>query len=55
MLASVAIPRPETVVRWHRGGFQLYWRRKSRSHGGRPQIPADVRRLIRDMNLVNPL
>jgi hypothetical protein len=34
----LAIVRPETVVRWHRAGFRCYWRWKSRSRGGRPQI-----------------
>jgi hypothetical protein len=29
--------RPETLVRWHRGGFRRYWRWKSRNPGGRPR------------------
>jgi transposase InsO family protein len=42
-------------VRWHRAGFRSYWRWKSRSLGGRPQIEADLRALIRRMSIENPL
>ena len=49
------IVRPETLVRWHRAGFRRYWRWKSRSLGGRPQIGADLRALIRRMSDDNPL
>jgi len=34
----LVIVKPETVVNWHRAGFRLYWRWKSRSRGGRPRI-----------------
>jgi hypothetical protein len=47
--------QPDTVLRWHGMGFQLYWRWKSRSRGGRPRIPVEVRRLIRRMSLENLL
>jgi transposase InsO family protein len=47
--------RPETLVRWHRGGFRRYWRWKSRSFGGRPQIDTELRALIRQMSIENPL
>ena len=36
-------------------GFRLYWRWKSRSRGGRPKVPAEIRRLIREMSLANRL
>ena len=49
------IIRPETLVRWHRSGFRRYWRRKSRSLGGRPKIAADLRALIGRMSAENPL
>src|SRR5947199_801343 len=52
---AVAIIRPETLVRWHRAGFRRFWRWKSRSLGGRPQIDADLRALIRRMSLENAL
>jgi hypothetical protein len=42
-------------VRWHRAGFRCYWRWKSRSLGGRPQIETDLRAFIRRMSLDNPL
>src|ERR1700716_987317 len=45
VLKAITIVRPETLVRWHRAGFRRYWRWKSRSLGGRPQIDADARRL----------
>jgi hypothetical protein len=47
--------RPETLLRWHRAGFRAFWRWKSRPRGGRPSIPADIRRLIREMSIANPL
>src|SRR5258708_33086584 len=52
---ALAIVRPETVVRWHRAGFRLFWRWKSRRRGGRPRVPPEIRKLIRDMSLANPL
>src|SRR5216683_2411658 len=55
ILQVLTVVRPETVVRWHRTGFRLYWRWKSRSRGGRPKIKADLRTLIRRMNRENPL
>jgi hypothetical protein len=55
VLRAVTVVRPETVVRWHRGGFRLYRRWKSRWHDGRPRMSADIRRLIREMRLANPL
>jgi len=55
VLNVVAIIKPDTVVRWHRTGFRLYWRWKSRARGGRPRIPAEIRGLIRDMSLANRL
>src|SRR5882757_895852 len=55
VLNAVTIAQPETVIRWHRTGFRLYWRWKSRSRGGRPRIPREIRRLIREMSLANRL
>ena len=55
ILKVITIIRPETVVRWHRAGFRRYWRWKSRSLGGRPQVEADLRALIRRMSVDNPL
>src|ERR1700704_3930228 len=55
VLNAVTIIQPETVLRWHRSGFRLYWRWKSRSRGGRPRVPVEIRRLIRQMSLANRL
>src|SRR4029077_16283289 len=55
ILKAITIVRPETLVRWHRAGFRRYWWWKSRSLGGRPQIAADLRALIRRMSAENPL
>src|SRR5258707_10066989 len=55
VLQAMMIIRPETFVRWHRAGFRRYWRWKSRNLGGRPQISADLRALIRRMSVENLL
>lgn len=56
ILASIRIVKPETVVRWHRKGFRLFWRWKSRVRGtGRPKINEELRALIRQMCRENPL
>ena len=52
---ALAVVRPETVTRWHRAGFRSYWRWKSRGWSGRPALPAEIRKLIREMSLANPL
>jgi hypothetical protein len=54
ILNTLVIVKPETVIRWHRAGFRLFWRWKSRSRGGRPKVPLEIRQLIRDMSLANP-
>jgi Integrase core domain len=51
VLNTITIIRPETLVRWHRAGFRRYWRWKSRSLAGRPQIDVDLRALIRRMSI----
>jgi putative transposase len=43
----LVIVRPETVIGWHRAGFRLYWRWRSRPRSGRPKITAEIRLLIR--------
>ena len=55
ILDAVAILEPETVIRWHRAGFRLFWRWKSRRRAGKQQVSLEVRRLIREMSLTNPL
>src|SRR5260370_36338788 len=55
VLAAITIVQPETIIRWHRTGLRLYWRWKSRSRGGRPRIPLEIRRLVREMSAPNRL
>ena len=51
----LTIIRPETLVRWHKAGFRRYWRWKTNSRGRRPQIQIELRALIRQMSMENPL
>jgi Integrase core domain len=55
VLDALKIVRPETVIGWHRAGFRAYWRWKSRPRGGRPKTPLEIRQLIREISLANPL
>jgi transposase InsO family protein len=55
ILQALTLIRPETLVRWHLAGFRGYWRWKSGSRGGRPQIESDLRALIKKMSMENPL
>jgi putative transposase len=52
--SALLIVKPETVIAWHRRGFRLYWRWKSRHCDGRPAVSPEVRNLIRQMSLANP-
>lgn len=47
------IVKPATVIAWHRAGFRLYWRWRSRRRGGRRRITEQVRSLIRNLRLEN--
>jgi len=55
MYDALAIVRPDTVMRWHRAGFRWYWRWKSRRRCGRPTVSLEIRRLVRQMSIANPL
>jgi putative transposase len=50
----LVVVKPETVVGWHRAGFRLFWRWRSRARGGRPKTTAEVRTLIRRLAEENP-
>jgi hypothetical protein len=52
--SALLIVQPETIVRWHRQGFRLYWRWKSRKKQGRPLVDREIRDLIRRMCQENP-
>lgn len=55
LLDTVQVVKPQTVLRWHRGGFRAFWRWKSRRRAGRPKIDRALRDLIRRMSRENPL
>lgn len=50
---SLLIVRPATVVRWHRRGWRLLWRWRSRGQSGRPTITAELRAMIRRLSSEN--
>jgi len=52
--SALVIVKPETVIAWHRRGFRLYWRWKSRHPQGRPSASKEVIELIRAMSMANP-
>jgi transposase InsO family protein len=52
---AITIIGPDTVLRWHRMGFRVWWRWKSRNSGGRPRVDQNLRVLIRRMASENPL
>lgn len=52
---QLLLVRPETVVRWHRRGWRLYWRWRSGKARGRPPLSPEVRGLIARMGRENPL
>ena len=52
--SALLIVQPATVVKWHRQGFKLYWRWKSRKKPGRPPVDREIRDLIRRMSRENP-
>jgi transposase InsO family protein len=55
--AALLIVKPDTVIRWHRQGFKLYWTWKSSKgkKGGRPKVEKEIRTLIRRMSRENPI
>src|ERR1700682_2137843 len=52
--SALIIVKPETVIAWHRQGFRLYWKWKSRHLAGRPSVSSELADLIRRMSLANP-
>jgi hypothetical protein len=50
----LVVVKPETVIHWHKQGFKLFWRHKSRHKNGRPVVSTEMRRLIRKINAENP-
>ena len=52
---ALLIVKPDTLLRWHRQGFRLFWRRKSRAQSRAPRIPAATIALIQEMASNNRL
>ena len=50
---ALTIVKPDTFIRWHRKGFRMFWRWKSKRRG-RPRVPAELRKLIVEMANENP-
>jgi len=44
--SNLVIVKPETVIKWHRRGFKLFWKMKSKQKGGRRKVDIEVRKLI---------
>ncbi len=52
---ALLIIQPDTLLRWHRQGFRLFWRRKSRARSRAPRIPETTITLIQEMAVTNRL
>jgi putative transposase len=52
---ALFIVQPETLLRWHRRGFRLYWKYKSRAISSQPKIAAETVALIKEMATQNRL
>src|SRR5450830_1651066 len=55
LLSATQVVQPETILRWHRAGFKVFWRWKSRNRAGRPKIDRGLRDLIQRMSKENRL
>ncbi len=55
LLDLAQVVKPDTILRWHRAGFKMFWRWKSRNGVGRSRIDRGLRELIHRMNRENPL
>jgi hypothetical protein len=54
LLGAAQVVQPETILRWRRAGFKVFWRWKSRKRTGRPKINRGLRDLIQRMSRENP-
>jgi hypothetical protein len=54
LLGAAQVVQPETILRWHRARFKIFWRWRSRNRAGRPRIDRGLRDLIQRMNRENP-
>jgi transposase InsO family protein len=52
---TLFIIQPETLLRWHREAFRLFWKRRSKAHSHKPKVAAETIALIREMATKNRL
>jgi hypothetical protein len=52
---ALHIVKPDTLIRWHRQGFQLFWRRKSQGQSRRSRLAPETIALIKEMAVENRL
>ncbi len=50
---ALVIVKPDTVLRWHRQGFRLFWKRKSKVTSHKPKTPVEIVGLIQKMAVNN--
>jgi len=50
---ALLILKPDTLLKWHRQGFKLFWRQKSKGHPRQPRISAETIALIKQMAVEN--
>jgi hypothetical protein len=55
MLQTLFLVQPETLLRWHRELFRLYWKRRSKASSHKPKVAAETIMLIREMATKNRL
>jgi hypothetical protein len=55
LLGVAQLVQPETILRWHRASFKVFWRWKSQNRAGRPKVDRGLRDLIQRMSRENPL
>ena len=55
LIGAAQVVQPDTILRWHRAGFKVFWRWKSRNRAARPKIDRGLRDLIRRMCREKPL
>jgi len=52
---ALHVVQPDTLLRWHRQGFKLYWRRKSKGTARQPRITEDMIALVKEIAVENRL
>jgi putative transposase len=52
---ALFLVQPETLLRWHRELFRLFWKRKSKAHARKPKLSSETINLIKEMAANNRL